>query len=138
MSGSFPMLGKFSAIIQLFSLALSLSSPSGTPILWMLVHLTLSQSHLRLFSFLFNLFSLFCSSSVISTSLFSTLLICSSASCILLFVASNEFFYFRYCILHLFLLVLNLVFLCSVFVVNYKSLPLVYFKCLASFSLSSV
>ena len=46
-----------------------------------------SQSSLRLASFLFNLFSLFC-----STSLFSTLLIHSSASCILLLVASDECF----------------------------------------------
>ena len=72
--------------------SLSLSSPSGTPIIMMLVHLTLSQSSLRLSLFLFNLFSLFCPTSVISTSLSSTLLIRSSASYILLLVASKEFF----------------------------------------------
>ena len=43
------MLGKFSAIISwnIFSVRFPLSSPSGTPIIWMLVHLTLSQSSLR-------------------------------------------------------------------------------------------
>ena len=40
----------------------------------------------------FNLFSLLCSTSVISTNLSSTLLICFSASCILLLAYSNEFF----------------------------------------------
>ena len=64
---------------------------------------TLSQSSLRLSSFLFNLFSLFCSASVISTNLSSTSLIRSSASCILLLAASSEFLYFSCCILHLFL-----------------------------------
>ena len=66
-------------------------------------HLTLSQTCLRLSSFVFNLFSLFCSASIISTNLSSTLLICSSAFCILLLAASSEFFYFSYCILQLFL-----------------------------------
>ena len=90
------MLGKFSAIISLniFSVPFFLSFPYGTPIIQTLVHLTLSQSSLRLFSVLFNLFSLFCSASVISTSLSSASLIRSSASCILLLVASNEFFFF--------------------------------------------
>ena len=36
-----------------------LSSPSGTPIMWMLAHLMLSQRSLRLSSFLFILFSIF-------------------------------------------------------------------------------
>ena len=60
---SFPMLGKFLAIISwnMFSVPFSLSSPSGTPIMWMLVLLILSQSSLRLSSFVFNIFSLFCS-----------------------------------------------------------------------------
>ena len=72
---------------------LSLSSPSGTPIIWMLVHLLLSQSFLRLSSFLLNLSSLFCSTSVNSTSLSSTSLICSSASCILLLGPSRNFLF---------------------------------------------
>ena len=61
-SGSFPMLGIFSAIISwnIFFVAFYLSSPSGTPIIRMLVCLTLSQSSLRLASFFFNLFFLFC------------------------------------------------------------------------------
>ena len=63
-----------------------------SPIIQMLVCLMLSQSSLKLSSFLFNLFSIFCSTSVISTSLFSTSLIHSSASYILLLVASNEYF----------------------------------------------
>ena len=63
MSGSFPILGKFLATSSwnIFYVPLSLSSPSGTPIMWMLVLLILSQSSLRLSSFVFNIFSLFCS-----------------------------------------------------------------------------
>ena len=49
--------------------------PSGTPIMQMLVCLMLSQRSLRLSSFLFNLFSLFCSTAVISTILSSQSLI---------------------------------------------------------------
>ena len=66
---SFPMVGKFSTIIPLniFSGPLSLSSPSGTPIMRMLLRLMLSQRSLRLSSFLFILFSLFCSAAVNST-----------------------------------------------------------------------
>ena len=54
----FPMLGKFSTIISsnIFSGPFSLSSPSGTPIMRMLVHLMLSQRSLRLSSFFFTLF----------------------------------------------------------------------------------
>ena len=101
----FPCEGSFQLLsLGIFFRSLSLSSPSGTPIIWMLVRFTLSQSSLRLSSFVFNLFSLFCSESVISTHLSSTLLIHSSACCILLLAASSEFFYFSYCILHLFLL----------------------------------
>ena len=50
---SFPMLGKFLTIISsnIFSSPFSLSSPSGTPIMRMLVHLMLSQRSLRLSSF---------------------------------------------------------------------------------------
>ena len=55
---SFPILAKFSTIIfsSLFSWPFFLSS-SGTPIVHMLRHLTLSQRSLRLSSFLFILFS---------------------------------------------------------------------------------
>ena len=50
---SFPILGKFSTIISssIFSWSFSLSS-SGTLMIWMLRHLTLSQRSLRLSSFL--------------------------------------------------------------------------------------
>ena len=51
---SFPILGKFSTIISssIFSWSSFLSSSSGTPIIRMLGHLTLSQRSLRLCSFL--------------------------------------------------------------------------------------
>ena len=59
----FPMLGKFSGIISsdIFSRPFSLSSPFGTPIMWML-----SQRSLRLSSFPLIPFSIFCSVVVIS------------------------------------------------------------------------
>ena len=52
-----------------------LSSPSGTPIMQMLVCLMLSQRSLRLSSFFFIIFSIFCFAGVISTSLYSRSLI---------------------------------------------------------------
>ena len=66
-------------------------SSSGTPIIQMLVHLTLSQRSLRLSSVLFILFTLFCFSEVISNLLSSSSLICSSASDILLLIPSRVF-----------------------------------------------
>ena len=77
----FPLLGKSSTIISsnIFSGPFSLSSPSGTPIMQMLVCL-MSQKSLRLLSFPFVLSSLFCSTAVNSTVLSSRSLICSSAS----------------------------------------------------------
>ena len=57
----------------------------------MVVHLILSQRSLRLSSVLFILFTLFCSSEVISTILPSSSLICSSASDILLLTPSRIF-----------------------------------------------
>ena len=50
LTDSFPMLGKLSDIISsnIFSGPFSLPLPSGTPIMWMLVHLMLSQRSLRL------------------------------------------------------------------------------------------
>jgi len=78
---SFPILGKFSTIISssIFSWPFFLSSSSGTPMIRMLCHLTLSQRSLRLFLFLLILFSFFLSVSFISTILSSTSLILSSA-----------------------------------------------------------
>ena len=78
---SFSMLGKFSTIIssKIFSYCFFFSSSSGTPITRMLVHLILSQRSLRLSSVLLILFTLFCSSEVISTILSSSSLIHSSS-----------------------------------------------------------
>ena len=90
---SFPILGKFSTIISssIFSWSFFLSSSSGTPMIQMLGHLTLSWRSLRLSSFLLIHFSFFLSDSFISTILSFTSLILSSASVILLFVASRVF-----------------------------------------------
>ena len=58
---SFPILGKFSTIISssIFSWSFFLSSSSGTPMIRMLGHLTLSQRFLRMSSFLLIHFSFF-------------------------------------------------------------------------------
>ena len=66
-------------------------SSSGTPIIRMSVHLIWSQRSLRLSSALFILFTLLCSSEVISTILSSSSLIHSSASDILLLIPSRVF-----------------------------------------------
>ena len=60
---SLPILGKFPTIISssIFSWPFFLSSSSGTPMIQMLGHLTLSQMSLRLSSFLLIFFSLFSS-----------------------------------------------------------------------------
>ena len=56
---SFPMVGKFSTInsSNIFSARFFYSSSSGSPIIWMLMRLMLSQSSLKLSSILFILFS---------------------------------------------------------------------------------
>ena len=58
---SFPILGKFSTIIssRIFTWSFFLSSSSGTPMIQMLGHLTLSQRSRRLYSFLLIHFSFF-------------------------------------------------------------------------------
>ena len=63
LSFSFPIGRKFSDIFSshTFSGPFSFSSPSGIPIMQMLVHLKLSQRSHRLSLFLFILLSLFCS-----------------------------------------------------------------------------
>ena len=63
---SFCILGKFSTIISLssFSCPFFLSSSSGTHMIRMLGHFTLSQRSLRLSSFLLILFSFFLSASL--------------------------------------------------------------------------
>ena len=65
----FPMLRKFSAIISsnIFLSPFSLSYPSGTSIMQMFMCLMLWQRFLRVSSFLFILFSMFCFVGVIST-----------------------------------------------------------------------
>ena len=90
---SFSMLGKFSTIMSsnIFSHPFFISCSSRTPIIQMLVYLILSQWSLKLFSVLFILFILFCSSEVISTILSSSSLIHSSASVILLLIPSIVF-----------------------------------------------
>ena len=75
----------------------SLFSPSGTPIMQILMHLVLSQRSLRLSSFLFILFSLFHESDF-HHSVFQFTYIYSSASVILLLQC---IFHFSYCIVHL-------------------------------------
>ena len=82
---SFPMLRKFSTVISsnIFSDPFFSFSSFGTPTVWVLVHLLLSQRSLRSSSILFIIFSLFCSSEVIYTILSSSSLIRSSASVIL-------------------------------------------------------
>ena len=69
----------------------SFLSSSGTPVMLMLVRLMLSEKSLRLFSFLFILFSIFCSVAVISTILSFRSFIRSSASVILLLIPSSVF-----------------------------------------------
>ena len=66
---SFSMSGKFSTIIssKFFSYPFFFSSSSGTPIIRMLVSLILSLRSLRLSSVLFFLFTLFCSSEIVSS-----------------------------------------------------------------------
>ena len=102
----------------------------------MLVHLTLSQNSLLLFSFQsFFLFPV--PHQVISTSLSSTLLIHSTATCILLLVASNEFIsvivfcifaclHFKSCIY-----LLNVCWNLSVFVSSLFPMPWIIFTILS-------
>ena len=90
------MLGEFSALTSsdLFSCPFSLLSPSEIHIMCTLVHLILSLKSLRLSSFLFILFPLFSSVSVIYTNLCFSSLIRSSASFILLLILLKIFIIF--------------------------------------------
>ena len=93
LSAFFLMLGKFSAIISSNIFSGSFSSPSGTPIMQMLLHYNIykSQRSLRLSSFNSFFFILFCGSDFhhfcLPAHLFNY-----SASVILLLIPSNEFF----------------------------------------------
>ena len=78
-------------LFKIFSYPFFFSSSSGTPIIRMLVHLILSQRSLRLSSVLFILFTLFCSSEVISTIFSFSSLVHSSAPDILLLIPSRVF-----------------------------------------------
>ena len=127
---SFPILRKLSTIISssIFSCSFFLCS-SGTPMIWMLGRLTLSQRSLRLSSFLLILFSFFLSVSFIYTILSCTSLILSSASIILLLVPSRVllisvialfiidwlFFFSRSLlnILHIFSILVSRVYICN-------------------------
>ena len=97
----FPMLEKFSTIISSknFSGFFSLSSPSGTPIMWMLV-----QKSFRLLSFLFILFPIPCSTAMKSTTLSSSSLICCSDSYNLLLILYSIFSFQLLCCLTLLVL----------------------------------
>ena len=95
-------------LLKYFLWSFFLSSSSGTPIIWMSEHFTLSYRSLTLSSFLLILFSFFLSDSFISTILSSISLILSSTSNILLFVASRVFLIsFIHYILTLFLFLLG-------------------------------
>ena len=78
-------------LFKIFSYPFFFSSSSGAPIIQVLVCLILSQRSLRLSSVLFILFTLFCSSEVISTVLSYSSLKRSSASDILLLSPSRVF-----------------------------------------------
>ena len=89
-------LGKFPSIISsnIFSGPFSLSSPSGTLIMRMLMCLMLSQRSLRLSSLFSFFFSIFCFAAIISTILSSRPLTHFSASVILLLIPSSVLFIF--------------------------------------------
>jgi len=100
MAISFPILGKFLTIISsIFSCPFFWSSSSGTSMIQILGHLTLSHRSLMLSSFVLILFSSFLSS-FISTILSSTSLIFSSASVLLLLVPSRVLLNISYCFVH--------------------------------------
>ena len=91
---SLHILDKFSTLISssISPWPFLLSSSSGNPMIWMLLHLMLSCRSLRLSSFLFILFSLLCSISVILTIPSSSSLIHSSASDTVL-ICSRVFYF---------------------------------------------
>ena len=82
----------FSYYLFKYFLKCFLSLSFWDPIMQMFLCLMLSQRSFRLFSFLFILFSIFCSAAVISTILFFRSFIHSSASVILLLIPSSVLF----------------------------------------------
>ena len=99
---SFPRLGKFPPRISptIFSGTFSFSSSSETPIIWVWMCLMLSQRSLKLSSFLFTLYSIFCSAVVISTILSSSSLIHSSGSLNSTIDSFQCIFNFNYCVVN--------------------------------------
>lgn len=88
---------KFSVIISVNSLlSLSLSSPSETHIMHVLVHLMVSHRSLRLCSLFFIIFSFYFSALKISITLSSDLQILFSAGSELLLNPSIKFFHFSF------------------------------------------
>ena len=85
------ILGRFSSISSSNIFSGPFSSPSGIPIKQMLhlLNVRYCPRGLRLSSFLFILFSLYCLVAVISSNLSSRSLICSSASVILQWIPSS-------------------------------------------------
>ena len=90
---SFPVLGKFLTVTSsnTFSGPFSFSSFLGIPIMQMLVHLMLFQRSLRLFSFLFFAYSLFCSMAMISITLSFSLFILLQLFCYWFFLMYSSF-----------------------------------------------
>ena len=123
LSISFPTLGKFLAIIYSNIFSGPFFSPSGTSIIWMLVHLILSQGSLNivlisLHSFFFILFS--------SRDFHQSVLPLThtSASFILLLIPSSVFFISSYYIVHLLFFKSSL---CWIFLLSTWSVPPFFF-----------
>ena len=120
---SFSMLGKFSTIISLKFFLI--------PFLFLFFFWDPYTSNvgvfdnvprfLRLSSVLFILFTLFCSSEVVSTILYSSSRICSSASVILLLIPSRVFLIFSNCVVCLYSFFLFSIFLLNVLIDSYIS-----------------
>ena len=96
----FPTLGNLSSMVSSNVSSCPFFLSYGTHMILMLGCLTLFQRFLRLSWFLFILFCLFCSASVISTILYSSSLIHSSAFITLLFGLFQIIFNLRYCTVH--------------------------------------
>ena len=98
----FFMFGMFPAIISwnTFSFHFSLSSPSGTPIMWMLGCLIVSQRSLRLLTIYFFFC---CSYWMIFIVLSSRWLMCSVSRSLIFIPSHVFFFYFSYWIIYFWL-----------------------------------
>ena len=104
----FPVREVFRYYLFKYFLGPFLFSPSGTIIVWILVCLMLSQRSLKLSSFLFILISFFSSASVIST----TVLLAHGhifLNHLIYYWFLLVHFHLRYCILHLYSVVLSII-----------------------------